>query len=434
MSVSQARAEPRVECSGRASRESCARRPRGRSELSPSDLLAAFFVPGVAFIVAAVAVAGVHAAGGLPEGRRIAFHLAFVGGISQLVLGASQFFAGAFLATSPPPRALVRGQLGAWNGGTLLVVLGLSASWPVATAAGGAALLLGLALFAAGLRSLQRASLRRAPWATRWYRAGAALLALGAVAGAWLGAEQPWPYGSLLGAHMTLNVAGWFGAAIVGTLHTFYPSLTGTHLRFPRLQPPTFAAWVVGVLLLAGGYGFGVDAAVVAGWGALAAGAALLAANLAASALGAERPLSLSARLVGLAQGLLLAGLFAAAVTTLTDGATAAVLGEERAGVAALLLAGWLGLTVLGALLHLLSVLLRVRGLTRALPEPRPLRDGALAALAVAGVLGVAVSRLLPLDALLLPAGAVLVVVYALLLTRIAALAVRAVVHGGLRV
>ena len=34
---------------------------------------------------------------------------------------------------------------------------------------------------------------------------------------------------------MALNLAGWFGAAIVGTLHTFYPSLTQTQLRLPTL-------------------------------------------------------------------------------------------------------------------------------------------------------------------------------------------------------
>jgi hypothetical protein len=66
----------------------------------------------------------------------------------------------------------------------------------------------------------------------------------------------PWSAGSLLGAHMTLNLAGWFGTAIVGTLHTFFPSLTQTHLRFAALQRPTFAGWTLGTAALATGYGF----------------------------------------------------------------------------------------------------------------------------------------------------------------------------------
>jgi hypothetical protein len=49
----------------------------------------------------------------------------FVGGVSQLVLGAAQFFAGAFLATDPPRRELVRVQLVTWNVGALLVAIGV---------------------------------------------------------------------------------------------------------------------------------------------------------------------------------------------------------------------------------------------------------------------------------------------------------------------
>jgi hypothetical protein len=45
--------------------------------------------------------------------------------------------------------------------------------------AGGCLLAIGLVLFAAGLRGMQRRSLQRARWALRWYQASAACLALG---------------------------------------------------------------------------------------------------------------------------------------------------------------------------------------------------------------------------------------------------------------
>jgi hypothetical protein len=80
-------------------------------------------------------------------------HLVFVGGISQLVLGAGQFFAGAFLATDPPSRPLVRLQLAAWNAGTLLVAAGVPTRTHAATIAGGAFLAVGLAAFSLGLRT-----------------------------------------------------------------------------------------------------------------------------------------------------------------------------------------------------------------------------------------------------------------------------------------
>jgi hypothetical protein len=88
-------------------------------------MMAAFFVPGIGFLMAAAAVAAVHAATGWAPGHWLALHLAFVGGVSQLVLGAGQFFAGAFLATDPPRRALVGLQLGSWNADTLLVAFGV---------------------------------------------------------------------------------------------------------------------------------------------------------------------------------------------------------------------------------------------------------------------------------------------------------------------
>lgn len=95
-------------------------RPRS---LRPSDLLAAFFTAGIACLVAGGAVALADALADWPAGRWLALHLLLVGGVSQLVLGAGQFFAGAFLATDPPPRWLIGVQLGSWNGGTALVAV-----------------------------------------------------------------------------------------------------------------------------------------------------------------------------------------------------------------------------------------------------------------------------------------------------------------------
>jgi hypothetical protein len=43
---------------------------------------------------------------------------------------------------------------------------------------------------------------------------------------------------------MALNVAGWFGTAIVGTLHTFFPSKTFTQRmceNYHRARRPTAA-------------------------------------------------------------------------------------------------------------------------------------------------------------------------------------------------
>ena len=383
--------------------------------LRPSDLLAAFFFFGLVFLAAGAVVAIIHAATGWTDGHWLALHLVFVGGVSQLVLGAGQFFAAAFLATTPPSPRLVRYELSVWNAGAVLVAVGVPTGLEPVTAAGAALLAAGLCLFVGALRGLQRRSLQKAPWAVRWYEACAVFLGLGVLAGVLLAAGVGWSPGSLLGAHMTLNLAGWFGTAIVGTLHTFFPSLTQTRLAFPRLQSPTFVAWTSGTAALAAGYALAIGPLVIAAWAALALAAALLCANLAASLRASPAPLALPARLVAAAQACLLVAVVVAVAGAIGGDSTAAPAGGARSAIAILLLPGWLGLTVAGSLLHLLAVLARVRDFTRPLPPARPTRDGLLAGAATLAVLGLAAARSGNLAAIDSVALVALLIVYAAL-------------------
>src|SRR5689334_4159330 len=339
----------------------CRRRPVTPGSPRPSQLLAVWFATGIGMLLAAAVAAIARSAGGPEWLHWLSLHLGLLGGVSQLVLGAGQFFVCAALATDPPSRRMVRAQLASWNGGTLLVAVGVPTSSSALTDAGAALIVIGLALFALALRGMQRRSLQRAPWAARWYLACAACLAIGALVGALLARGTVWTHGSLLGAHLALNLAGWLGTAIVGTLHTFFPSITQTRLRYQRLQQPTFWLWLLGVAALAAGAAGGSDAVVAGGWALLLAAAGCLAANVVASLLAADTPLTLAARLIAPAQAFLAAGLVLALVTTLRDGSAAAFAGQARGALATLLIAGWVGLTVAGALLHLLAVLARVR-------------------------------------------------------------------------
>jgi nitrite reductase (NO-forming) len=390
----------------------------------------AFFACGVAFLLAASIAGVVQWLDPWPQGRWLALHLAFVGGVSQLVLGASQFFAGAFLATDPPPRQLVRGQILAWNAGAILLAFAVpERSDALIWAATGllAASLLG---WAAGIALLRRRSLRSAPWATRWYVSSAAFLGLGVLAGSLLARSVPWNHGNLLGAHMALNLAGWFGGAIVGTLHTFYPSLTQTQLRLPRLQGVAFAAWTGGVAALAIGYGLRLDGLAIAGWLALCMAGLALLANVGACLRAAPRPLSLPARIVGVAQPFLLAGLLVATVAAIDSGPAGSLTGSTRTAVGTLLVCGWIGLTVLGSLLHLLAVVVRVRDFSQQMPLPSPRLDLFVALLAAAGTAALALAQQLGLDGWREPATAALLASYAILAARVARLAARVVVRA----
>jgi len=285
----------------------------------------------------------------------------------------------------------------------------------------------GLALFAGSMAAMQRRSLQRARWAVRWYQGSAGCLVAGALVGVALGRGVGWTHGSLLGAHLALNVGGWLGTAIVGTLHTFFPSLTGTQLRFGRLQGPAFVLWVAGIVELALAAAFGADPLAALAWLQLTAAAGLLALNLLASLAARAVPLSLPARLVALAQPFMVAGLLVGLAATLADGTAGPLGAGVRPVLAVLLLAGWVALTVAGSLLHLLTVLARVRRFTLAMPAPRPARDRAVAALAGTAVVVWALAAIPGAGPLGPPAVALRLVAALVLAARVAAAALRAV-------
>jgi nitrite reductase (NO-forming) len=404
-------------------RRRCTPRTVSPGSLRPSTVLVCFAAAALAFLAAGAVAAVVYATGGSWWTRWTALHLVFVGGVSQLVLGAAQFFVCAFLATDPPGRRMVAAQLACWNAGAILVAVGVPRGADAITEPGGILLTAALVLFVASLRGMQRRSLQQARWAVRWYLAAAGCLALGAAVGVLMARGTVWMHGSLLDAHLALNIGGWFGAAIVGTLHTFFPSLTQTQLRRPRLQGPTFALWIAGILALAAGAAWDDRVPAACGWLALLAAAALLGANLVASLRAAPGPLALPARLVALGQAFLPAALALGLACTLADGAAGPFTGSARAALAALLVAGWVGLTVGGSLLHLLAVLARVRGLRHALPHPRPARDALVTALAGAGIATLALSRVDGLSTLDRPGAALVLATAAVVGARIAALA-----------
>ena len=141
-------------------------------------LLRTFFAAGLCFMLAAAAAAIAYVLSGREWVHWLALHLLLLGGISQLVLGAGQFFTCAFLATDPPPRRLIWAQFGAWNMGVILVAIGVPSAITALTDVGGALIAIGIALFAAALLGMRRRSLQRT--------LGAALVSdIGGMPGGW---------------------------------------------------------------------------------------------------------------------------------------------------------------------------------------------------------------------------------------------------------
>lgn len=91
----------------------------------------------------------------------------------------------------------------------------------------------------------------------------------------------------------------------------------------------------------------------------------------------------------------------------------------HRAVLAVLLLAGWVGLTVAGALLHLLWMLGRIRGRHWSQPTPRPLLDTSVTLAAGLAVVMLAIGQGLQITSLTLLGSVALLGVAALLGGRI---------------
>ncbi len=189
-------------------------------------------VPAVLWLLATIAAAVFHEA--LPAPRWLMIHLLLLGAVSHSILVWSRYFADALLHTPARDGDRVRQsiRLVLLNAGTLLVVVGvLAGRWPVtavgATAVGAAALWHGGAL----LRQLTTALSARFAPTVRYYVAAAALLPVGALLGILLarGVDDE-THERLVTAHVALNLLGWLGLTVLGTLVTLWPTMLRTRI------------------------------------------------------------------------------------------------------------------------------------------------------------------------------------------------------------
>lgn len=213
-------------------------------------------LPTALWLILVVAVALVHRQ--LPAPRWLLIHLLLLGALSHAILVWSQYFATALLkrVVTVQERRRQSLRLGLMNAGAVVVVAGvLTELWPV-TLAG--ALLVAAAAAWHGLwlyRSL-RGSLP-SPFAAsvRYYIAAACFLPIGAGLGTWISSGLASPlHERLTLAHALVNLLGWVGLTVAGTLITLWPTMLRTRiapnaaLRLRRALP----VLVIAVLVAAG--------------------------------------------------------------------------------------------------------------------------------------------------------------------------------------
>lgn len=213
-------------------------------------------LPTALWLVLVVVVALIHRQ--LPAPRWLLIHLMLLGALSHAILVWSQYFATALLKriVTAQERRRQSLRLGLMSGGTVVVVSGVLAElWPL-TLAG--ALLVAAAAGWHGLwlyRSL-RGSLP-SPFAAsvRYYIAAACFLPVGAGLGTWISTGLASPlHERLTLAHALVNLLGWVGMTVAGTLITLWPTMLRTRiapnaaLRLRRALP----VLAISVLLAAG--------------------------------------------------------------------------------------------------------------------------------------------------------------------------------------
>lgn len=131
------------------------------------SVVAPFVLPGIGCVVAGGLVAAATAPAPSTPATWAAAYLVLVAGVAQVALGLGQ----AALAPRVPSRTRVVTQAGVWNAGNVAVLAGTLTGVTPVVDLGGALLVVGLALLAAGVRGTSaRSGARWQRWALYGFR------------------------------------------------------------------------------------------------------------------------------------------------------------------------------------------------------------------------------------------------------------------------
>ncbi len=200
---------------GRGSR---AERVAASHDIAWGALRLALLSSAVAAIWAAVAAVGDGSWWG-------PLHMLLAGTAVLAISGASQLFTTTWSAAVPPDRRLAAAQRRAAFLGATTAVGGVTVGSPLLAVTGGLLLVASLALLAFSLvTTIRRSLLRRFDLSARFYLLAIGCAVVGVTLGAVMGAA-PATRVALRLVHLHLNLAGFVGLTILGTIPTFLPTL-----------------------------------------------------------------------------------------------------------------------------------------------------------------------------------------------------------------
>lgn len=298
-----------------------------------------------------------------PQLRVIHVHMALVGGVAQMIFGAMLTFIPPLLMVPFEERKSRGVQYVLLNGGTAGMLAGFgTADFPVVGLFGAAVGLAFFMLFAETLamvrRSIQRTGLNL------WFY-GLAVLAL--LAG--IGLAEAIAFGAFVPdrvnlarlAHLHLNLIGFVTLTIVGTMHNMFPTICGARLHSQRLALASFVVLPPAVFALVGGFIVAEPLLQVIAGSVLCAGVFCYGWNILKTWLAAETKCSLPVLHLLCATGWLLltvgGGVFLS-WNSRTDPPEVPIGTAHLMGYSHMALVGFMLQTIMGALSHLLPVIL----------------------------------------------------------------------------
>ncbi|MEU8799587.1 multicopper oxidase domain-containing protein [Spirillospora sp. NPDC048819] len=286
----------------------------------------------------------------LPAPRWLLVHLFLLGAVTNAIVTWTEHFAAALLRIPQPPRWWPMTRLGVLNAGIAAVLCGVAGGFPLLAAGGAATVVTVVAAHVTVLTLRGRGALGgRFAHVVGWYVwSGAALVAGGTLGGLLASGRTPSGWQEpMRAAHAHVNILGWVGLAVLGTLFTLWPTVLRTRMvdGTGAIARWSLRAAVPGLSVAVGG--------LLADLRWLAAAGLLLYAAAAALALVPFVRTLVRRRPHTPASWMLAAGTTWFAVTLVADAARQSV-----DGLLPLVLVGFVGQTLLGALTFLLPVVL----------------------------------------------------------------------------
>lgn len=315
-------------------------------------------LPVLLWLTAAVVVALVHPF--VPAPRWLMLHLLLLGAVTHAILVWSRHFTETLLHLPPTDRGRQSLRLLLHNLGALTVITGvLTGAWPV-TVAGATSVTTAVLWHGWDLARALRAALpARFAGSVHYYLAAACFLPVGAALGVALARDlaDPWRTRVLV-AHVVVNLLGWVGLTVVGTLVTLWPTMLRTRIAAgaERAAARALPVLVVSVTVTAGAAAAGLLPLAAAGVGGYVVGL-LVAGQGLVTALRRKPPATFATWSV-LSAVVWLTGCLVALAAVLATAPSWAVAADGFGWLVPLLAAGFGAQVLLGALSYLVPVAL----------------------------------------------------------------------------